>query len=66
LSGSNSAIQKLRTLFDRDADQVILTDENVQDTLNNVTGVLKLYFRELPNSLFTQELYSEFIEASSK
>ncbi|KAG4100936.1 RhoGAP-domain-containing protein [Neocallimastix lanati (nom. inval.)] len=64
LSGSNSAIQKLRTLFDRDADQVILTDENVQDTLNNVTGVLKLYFRELPNSLFTQELYSEFIEAS--
>ncbi|ORX77759.1 RhoGAP-domain-containing protein [Anaeromyces robustus] len=65
LSGSNSAIQKLRTLFDRDASQVVLIeDSNVQDTLNNVTGVLKLYFRELPNSLFTQELYSEFIEAS--
>jgi len=66
LSGSNSAIQKLRTSFDRDASQVVLTeDSNVQDTLNNVTGVLKLYFRELPDSLFTQELYSEFIEASS-
>jgi len=65
LSGSNSAIQKLRTSFDRDASQVVLTeDSNVQDTLNNVTGVLKLYFRELPDSLFTQELYSEFIEAS--
>ncbi|KAL6630167.1 RhoGAP-domain-containing protein [Neocallimastix californiae] len=64
LSGSNSSVQKLRTLFDRDASQVTLTDENVQDTLINVTGVLKLYFRELPDSLFTQELYSEFIEAS--
>jgi len=65
LSGSNSAIQKLRALFDRDASQVTLTeDSNVQDVLNNVTGVLKLYFRELPDSLFTQELYSEFIEAS--
>jgi len=65
LSGSNSAIQKLRTQFDRDASQVVLQeDSNVQDTLNNVTGVLKLYFRELPDSLFTQELYNEFIEAS--
>lgn len=65
LSGSNSAIQKLRTSFDRDASQVVLTeDSNVQDTLNSVTGVLKLYFRELPDSLFTQELYTEFIEAS--
>ncbi|ORX56094.1 RhoGAP-domain-containing protein [Piromyces finnis] len=65
LSGSNSAIQKLRTQFDRDASQVVLAeDSNVQDTLNNVTGVLKLYFRELPDSLFTQELYNEFIEAS--
>jgi hypothetical protein len=34
--------------------------------INAVTGLLKLYFRELRNPLMTHEYYEWFIEAASK
>lgn len=34
--------------------------------INTVTGLLKLYFRELRNPLMTHEYYEWFIEAASK
>ncbi|KAJ3223848.1 hypothetical protein HK099_000619 [Clydaea vesicula] len=34
------------------------------EDIHDFTGLLKLYFRELPDPLFTIELYSKFIEAS--
>ncbi|KAL1418574.1 hypothetical protein MTO96_005609 [Rhipicephalus appendiculatus] len=34
--------------------------------INNVTGLLKLYLRELPEALFTDALYPKFFEAFSK
>lgn len=34
--------------------------------INAVTGALKLYFRELPEALFTDELYPALIEAYSE
>lgn len=34
--------------------------------INDITGVLKLFFRELPEPLFTHRLYHGFIEAASK
>lgn len=40
------------------------SDENLTD-INDITGVLKLFFRELPNPLFTHELYHGFIDAAS-
>lgn len=33
--------------------------------MNSVAGVLKQFFRDLPEPLFTNQLYSEFIAASS-
>jgi hypothetical protein len=44
-------------------------DVNIDDItmdINDATGVLKLYFRELPEKLFTNELYARFIEAAGK
>jgi hypothetical protein len=34
--------------------------------INAVTGLLKLYFRELRNPLMTYEYYDWFMEAASK
>jgi hypothetical protein len=31
--------------------------------IHSVTGILKLYLRELPEALFTDELYQKFLEA---
>jgi hypothetical protein len=31
--------------------------------IHSVTGILKLYLRELPEALFTDELYPKFLEA---
>ncbi|KAI7863018.1 hypothetical protein BDF14DRAFT_1847861 [Spinellus fusiger] len=60
LSGPASAIQKYRVQFNQNED-VILADE--QD-INVVTGLLKLYFRELRNPLLTYEYYDWFIDAA--
>lgn len=37
-----------------------------EQDINAVTGLLKLYFRELRNPLMTHEYYDWFIEAASK
>ena len=34
--------------------------------IHAVAGLLKLYFRELPQSLFTGKLYRKFVEGYSK
>jgi hypothetical protein len=36
------------------------------EDINTITGVLKLFFRQLPLPLITFETYSQFIEAASK
>ncbi|GAA5804433.1 hypothetical protein HPULCUR_009926 [Helicostylum pulchrum] len=45
----------------RDPEQVNLSEEN---DINVITGLLKLYFRELKNPLFTYEYYDRVIEAA--
>lgn len=47
-----------------DAEAVVL--EELTSDVNSITSLLKLYFRELPNPLFTSENYASFIEATSK
>lgn len=37
----------------------ILSDSDI----HAVTGVLKLYFRELPEPLFTEESYPQFVDS---
>lgn len=56
-----SDLQKLRHQFDRNyhSGERLLEDKNVHVAAN----LLKLFFRELPEPLFTTRLYHEFINA---
>mmetsp|Transcript_28071 Transcript_28071/g.39595 ORF Transcript_28071/g.39595 Transcript_28071/m.39595 type:complete len:362 (-) Transcript_28071:1743-2828(-) len=56
LSGSQNAVKQLKESFDR-GDEVNLDD--VMDE-HVVSGLLKLYFRSLPESLFTRALLDKF------
>lgn len=56
-------IQLLKEAFEKNPYAVNLSEEKWDD-IHGITGVLKLYFRELPESLITHTLYDKFIEAS--
>ncbi|KAJ3120297.1 hypothetical protein HK100_012858 [Physocladia obscura] len=62
VSAAHHSVQKLRSLFDKDSEKVDL-DEWSED-ISVVSSALKLYFRELPNSLFPKSMYHAFIEAA--
>ncbi|CAJ0766198.1 3052_t:CDS:10 [Entrophospora sp. SA101] len=56
LSGVTSQVQSLKSLFDKDAESVDLdSEENLKD-INNVSSLLKLWFRELPDPLFPRTI----------
>ncbi|CAG0884179.1 unnamed protein product [Darwinula stevensoni] len=58
VSGSASDINRLRKAFESnmyEAEQLVKTLD-----IHAVTGVLKLYLRELPEALFTDPLYPQF------
>ncbi|XP_054154241.1 active breakpoint cluster region-related protein-like [Oppia nitens] len=61
VSGLSSDIQKLRKAFETNAYEADLLIKDID--INAVTGILKLYLRELPESLFTNALYKDFIDA---
>ncbi|PIA15343.1 RhoGAP-domain-containing protein [Coemansia reversa NRRL 1564] len=48
-SGQSSQVKKLRSEFDLDAEYVDLNNSPYVKDINNVTGVLKMYLRELPD-----------------
>ncbi|KAJ2592702.1 Rho GTPase-activating protein, partial [Coemansia sp. RSA 1722] len=50
-SGQSSQVNKLRTEFDLDAEQVDLSTSSCVSDINNVASVLKMYLRELPGGL---------------
>jgi len=55
VSGASGEIQKLKQAFEKNTSDGV---ELVKDVdINVVTGLLKLYFRELPEALFTDSLY---------
>ncbi|KAI8064705.1 Rho GTPase activation protein [Gongronella butleri] len=63
-SGSTTCIQKLKAEFNKNCKNVNLdTNDNAAD-INNVTGLLKLWFRELPSPLFPNAAYDHFIAAA--
>ncbi|KAI9255239.1 Rho GTPase activation protein [Phascolomyces articulosus] len=64
LSGVNTQIQKLRAAFDRDCRGVNLMSEEYISDINNITSVLKLWFRELPDPLFPRSTYQHFLSAA--
>lgn len=50
-----------------DASQVDFTNpENFYHDINSVAGLLKQFFRELPDPLFTSDSYADFIDAARK
>ncbi|XP_068461403.1 rho GTPase-activating protein 12-like isoform X2 [Clinocottus analis] len=59
VSGNLAIIQKLRFVVNHD-ETVSLTDEKWED-IHVTTGALKMYFRELPEPLFTYSLFHDFV-----
>lgn len=60
LSGQSTSIQRHKHLFDSDR----LPPLDSEPDINVITGLLKLYFRELKNPLLTFEYYDRFLEAA--
>ncbi|XP_019620568.1 PREDICTED: LOW QUALITY PROTEIN: active breakpoint cluster region-related protein-like [Branchiostoma belcheri] len=61
ISAVSSDVQKLKKAFDTGSKDL---HHMIQETdINAVAGVLKLYFRELPEPLFTNELYPSFADS---
>ncbi|KAL4924930.1 putative Rho GTPase activator (Rgd1) [Aspergillus undulatus] len=65
LSGSATHISQMKALFDNDSSQVDYTNpESFHHDVNSVAGLLKQFFRDLPDPLFTSAAYSSFIDAA--
>ncbi|KAF5343826.1 hypothetical protein D9757_013914 [Collybiopsis confluens] len=64
LSGTTSKVARLKQLLDKDLNAVDLDAQEWSSDINNVTGVLKLWLRELPEPLMTFSLQQGFIEAA--
>ncbi|KKA18500.1 Uncharacterized protein T310_7537 [Rasamsonia emersonii CBS 393.64] len=65
LSGSANHINHMKALFDNDSSQVDFTNpESFYHDVNSVAGLLKQFFRELPDPLFTRQYYQDFINAA--
>jgi len=56
-SGNQSDISELRSLIDEGGD----VNLKATDSMHNITGLLKLYFRELPEPLLTFLLHDKFM-----
>ncbi|XP_054870401.1 rho GTPase-activating protein 12-like isoform X9 [Amphiprion ocellaris] len=61
VSGNLAVIQKLRFAINHD-EKVNLADAKWED-IHVTTGALKMYFRELPEPLFTYSLFHDFVSA---
>ncbi|TFK52005.1 RhoGAP-domain-containing protein [Heliocybe sulcata] len=64
ISGTVTKVNKLKEKLDKDLDSVNLDAEEWSSDINNVTSVLKLWLRELPDPLLTQDLHQGFIDAA--
>ncbi|KAL8643088.1 MAG: hypothetical protein Q9228_000268 [Teloschistes exilis] len=65
LSGSAMHVSKLQAIFDNDSSQVDFRNpETFYHDVNSVAGLLKQFFRDLPDPLLTHEHFQSFIEAA--
>ncbi|KAF2228789.1 beta-chimaerin [Viridothelium virens] len=65
MSGNSNHIAKLKSKFDHDSSRVDFRNpESFYHDVNSVAGLLKLFFRDLPDPLLTGANYSRFIEAA--
>ncbi|KAK2608664.1 Rho GTPase-activating protein [Conoideocrella luteorostrata] len=66
-SGSLNHINKLKGMFDAESSNPALdfrNPENFYHDVNGVTGLLKQFFRDLPDPLFTLEHHDAFVNAA--
>lgn len=61
VSGNLAVVQKLRFAVNHD-EKVNLSDAKWED-IHVTTGALKMFFRELPEPLFTYALFNDFVSA---
>ncbi|KAL3420186.1 Rho-GTPase-activating protein 7 [Phlyctema vagabunda] len=65
LSGTASHITKIKAMFDNDSSKVDFRNpESFFHDVNSVAGLLKQFFRDLPDPLLTTEQYVAFINAA--
>ncbi|XP_032823045.1 rho GTPase-activating protein 15-like isoform X2 [Petromyzon marinus] len=62
LSGNLASVQKLRYAIDRE-DKLDLGTDSPWADIHVVSGALKLFFRELPESLIPQKNFGDFVKA---
>lgn len=63
--GTSSHIQAMKALFDNDSSKVDFRNpDSFYHDVNSVAGLLKQFFRDLPDPLLTSEHYTEFIDAA--
>ncbi|THH17052.1 hypothetical protein EW146_g3687 [Bondarzewia mesenterica] len=65
ISGTMSKIAKLKERLDKDLDAVNLDAEEWSSDINNVTSVLKLWLRELPDPLLTTAMHQKLLNAAN-
>ncbi|KJZ75765.1 hypothetical protein HIM_04922 [Hirsutella minnesotensis 3608] len=68
-SGSLNHINKLKGMFDADSSNPALDFRNPESfyhDVNSVTGLLKQFFRDLPDPILTMEHHDAFIAAAKK
>ncbi|XP_051784898.1 rho GTPase-activating protein 21-like isoform X3 [Erpetoichthys calabaricus] len=61
--GNNAAISNMQEELNRGMDDIDIQDDKWRD-LNVISSLLKSFFRKLPEPLFTNEKYSDFIDAN--
>ncbi|XP_029479053.1 rho GTPase-activating protein 12-like isoform X4 [Oncorhynchus nerka] len=61
VSGNLAVIQKLR--FAVNHDEKVDLEEGQWEDIHVITGALKMFFRELPEPLFTYNLFHDFVNA---
>ncbi|KAL1006755.1 hypothetical protein UPYG_G00076430 [Umbra pygmaea] len=61
VSGNLAVIQKLR--FAVNHDEKVQLDDSKWEDIHVTTGALKMFFRELPEPLFTYDSFNDFINA---
>ncbi|TIB00265.1 hypothetical protein E3P94_01779 [Wallemia ichthyophaga] len=63
LSGSSTQVKGLKERYNSEGDIDLIESDDVFDP-HAITGLLKLYFRELPVSLLTRELHFQFLQVA--
>ncbi|KAJ8336381.1 hypothetical protein SKAU_G00376010 [Synaphobranchus kaupii] len=61
--GNNAAISSMQEELNRDMGHIDIQEDKWKD-LNVISSLLKSFFRKLPEPLFTNDKYADFIEAN--